>query len=240
MTDLHTHILPGMDDGCRDVSESLQLLEQSAAQGIRTVACTSHFYPTQNSPEQFLARRAAAAERLFAAMPDTAPQILLGAEVYYFDGIDRAPSVEALQIGDSGVLLVEMPFTAWTSRMISEIKALHGRNGITVLLAHIERYLSWQPMSTWETLRSAGIMTHCNADFFLNWRTGRRARRMLRDGLIDFIASDCHNTTSRPQKLGLAMKKLTSEERRHMEARLSRLFPDYQLGHTPVDDGVLI
>ena len=64
MTDIHSHILPGMDDGSRSTEESLAMLAASAAQGVRAIAATPHFYAMENSPEEFLARRAAAVARL--------------------------------------------------------------------------------------------------------------------------------------------------------------------------------
>lgn len=82
MIDLHTHILPGMDDGSRDVLESLAMLEASAAQGVGLVAATPHFYAEENSPERFLSRRAEAAQRLRAALRPGLPEIRLGAEVH--------------------------------------------------------------------------------------------------------------------------------------------------------------
>ena len=57
MIDLHSHILPQMDDGSRSVDESLQMLAALAAQGVTDVAATPHFYASENSPERFLARR---------------------------------------------------------------------------------------------------------------------------------------------------------------------------------------
>ena len=54
MTDMHCHILPGMDDGSRSAAESLSMLEASAAQGVDRIVATPHFYAGENSPEVFL------------------------------------------------------------------------------------------------------------------------------------------------------------------------------------------
>ena len=58
MTDLHTHILPGMDDGARSAEESIHLLRLEWEQGVRRVALTPHFYPQREGLEEFLHRRA--------------------------------------------------------------------------------------------------------------------------------------------------------------------------------------
>ena len=57
MTDLHTHILPGMDDGARTVKESLKMLRMERSQGVDTVVLTPHFYRDYETPEHFLQRR---------------------------------------------------------------------------------------------------------------------------------------------------------------------------------------
>ena len=56
MTDIHTHILPQMDDGSQSAAESLAMLEELARQGITCIAATPHFYAQENSPAEFLRR----------------------------------------------------------------------------------------------------------------------------------------------------------------------------------------
>ena len=61
MIDLHTHVLPGMDDGSRSPEESARMLRELAAQGVTLAAATPHFYAGENSPDRFLRRRKEAA-----------------------------------------------------------------------------------------------------------------------------------------------------------------------------------
>ena len=88
MTDLHTHILPGMDDGAKTPEESLQMLRMERDQGVDTVVLTPHFYRDREWPERFLARRRASAEALrdaLMALPEeeirNMPRLILGAAV---------------------------------------------------------------------------------------------------------------------------------------------------------------
>lgn len=60
MTDLHCHILPGIDDGAKDVSVSLELLRKEYEDGVRNIAFTSHFNSERTTVEAFLEKRAAA------------------------------------------------------------------------------------------------------------------------------------------------------------------------------------
>ena len=217
-----------MDDGSASSEESLDMLAASAGQGVDLIAATSHFYPTENSPEQFLRRRQASYERLCEAMRVDGrvfPRILLGAEVYYFEGISTADDVDRLRIEGTPLLLLEMPFSPWTSRMVDEVKRLHERRGITVLMAHIERYFRWQEEDVWDELADCGILMQSNAEFFLSWRTKHKAVRMLHQGRIHFLGSDCHNMTSRSPRLGEAYRVIGAEEVRALAANAARWLP---------------
>lgn len=84
---------------------------------------------------------------------------------------------------------------------------------MTVLLAHVERYLGGQPPAVWEALLDWGVLNQCNADFFLRWRTRRKALQMLREGRIHFLGSDSHNMDTRPPRLGKALEILGERDR---------------------------
>lgn len=228
MTDLHCHVLPRMDDGSRSEKESLAMLEALAAQGVDRVAATPHFYAEENSPEEFLDRRAAAMRRLTSYWRPGLPVLKLGAEVCYFEGISRCESLDALKLQGTGLLLLEMPFAPWTHRMLREVWELQDRPGTTVLLAHIERYLHWQNGETWEMLAEWGVLNQCNATFFLSWQTRRRAIRMLREGKIHLLGSDSHNMDTRPPRLGEALAGLGQREREILEEHSRRLLPDWR------------
>ena len=220
MVDIHSHVLPGIDDGSRSVEQSLEMLRASADQGIHTIAATSHFYPSECSPRRFLRRRAQSAERLFEALDQQkakVPQILLGAEVYYFDGISTSDEVESLRIEGTPLLLLAMPFTPWTDRMVAEVERLNERRGICVLLAHVERYFRFRSDSVFRELLDCGVLMQSNAEFFLNRWTRRKAVKMLRREELHFIGSDCHNMTSRAPCIGAALDLLAPAERERLE-----------------------
>lgn len=198
MVDFHTHILPGMDDGSKDVQQSLQMLRLEQEMGIDTVVLTPHFYASRNNPARFLERRAAAWEKLRPALPEGCPELLLGAEVQYFDHMDHAEGISSLCIGSTGVLLLEMPFRPWDSRVLDTVMELHGCGGIQVVLAHIERYFSFcRKAEDWEMLRRCGILMQVNASFFSGFFGRRKAMAMMNRGEFQLIGSDCHNLDKR-------------------------------------------
>lgn len=211
MIDLHSHILPGVDDGSVSVEMSCAMLNELQTQGVETVVATPHFYALQDAPEDFLRRRAEAAETL-AAHTENAVRLLLGAEIAYFDGLSSSEVPEKLQIGDTGLVLVEMPFCAWTQRMIREVCQIPVMTGLTPVLAHVDRYRDRKQLPKFqEELLAQGILFQCNAEAFLPRWDRRWALQMLRQGKIHFLGSDAHNLTTRAPKLDQAAKVITQK-----------------------------
>lgn len=208
MIDIHTHILPGMDDGSSSLEESLAMARESARQGVRLLAATPHFYATQEDPNSFLRRREKSLALLESAWQDSFPTLLVGAEVRYFDGISRVEKIAHLTLDHTRILLLEMPFTSWSRRMVEEVVELQRSRGLQVLLAHVERYLKDQDGQVWETFRQNGVWMQCNANFFLRWQTKRKAQALFKKGEIQMLGSDTHNMTSRPPNLAMAREAL--------------------------------
>ncbi len=204
MIDFHSHILPGIDDGSASVEESLELLRMLADQGIEAVVATPHFYPDRTSASEFLKKRAAAYEKLCECDLSGLPRIILGAEVKYYDSIRRMEELEQLCAGESRVLLLEMPFERWSEMTVKEVETLSRSGRVTVVLAHIDRYLAFQSREVWERLFESGVLTQANASFFAGRFTKRKALNMLASGMINVIGSDCHNLTSRKPLIGKA------------------------------------
>lgn len=215
MIDLHSHILPGVDDGSRDLEMTQQMLEEMARQGVRTVVATPHFYATSDKPESFFRRRAAALEQV-AQLQGALPEILSGAEVAYFDGMSRSEILPQLKLGASSLVLVEMPFCRWTKRMIREVCEINLETGLTPVLAHVNRYRqAGQFPDFQEQLRDEGVLFQCNAEAFLSPFIRGWALKQLKQRNIHFLGSDAHNMTARPPKLQKAaqiiQKKLGAE-----------------------------
>ncbi len=202
--DFHTHILPGVDDGSRDVGESLAMLEELTRQGASGIAATPHFYAWQSSPEQFFAKRQNAWEKLKPHLGAEAPEIRLGAEVQYFEGIHRYDGLEQFCMEGTRLLLVEMPVCTWTTRMISAILEVNNHKNVTVLLAHIERYLPYRNGKACEQLLEQGVLMQASTGFFIEKH--RIAMKMLREGKIHFLGTDSHNMDSRKPDLAQALE----------------------------------
>lgn len=202
MVDLHSHILPGIDDGSRSLEMTEAMLAEMGKQGIHTVAATPHFYANRDLPEAFLQRRKKALEQV-AGLTGNYPKIIPGAEVAYFDGMGRSQILEQLQLGDTGLVLIEMPFCPWSGRMIREVCQIWNETGLTPVLAHIDRYRK-QIKEFLPELLDNGVLFQCNAEAFLSIWTRRWALNLLEQSYIHFLGTDAHNLTSRPPRLAEA------------------------------------
>lgn len=207
--DFHSHVLPQLDDGSHSAEESLSMLSAEKSSGILTVAATPHFYPDAESPSDFLERRQKSFSIIKNDLGKNTPEILLGAEIAYFEGMKNCRELKELAIEKAGLLLIEMPMTEWTERMLSDILFLSDSIEKVPLLAHIDRYqLSHGELSLVRDYVRNGGMVQANAASFLHFATCGKMIRMIDSGLVHLLGSDCHNTVSRPPNLGTAVEKI--------------------------------
>ena len=227
MFDFHTHILPSIDDGSKSVEMSLQMIRELARQGATGIASTSHFYADQNSPVEFLRRRQTSWEKLRPALDASVPPIRLGAEVHYFDGIEKNPDIPRLRISGTRILLLEMPMAKWPRRVVNSVVDLNHNGGITVMLAHIERYIDQNDRDVWDYFLDNDVVMQASCEFFADKRSRRQAIKMLEAGRIHVLGTDSHNMQGRKPNLEPCVefirKKLGNDYIRRMEYFEDRL-----------------
>lgn len=206
LIDWHSHVLPGIDDGSQTVEESIVLLKALSSQGVHTVVATPHYNADQESVESFLQRRSESLRNLSKGFCSENLKILLGAEVRYYPGISRLEEIGKLKIEGSRLLLLEMPRSKWTEYTLRELEELSGSGDTIPILAHIERYLSFQTDSILHRLYECGILMQVNAPFFTGFFTRKKALRLLGESKIHLVGSDCHNMIGRPPMLDQAFQ----------------------------------
>ena len=212
MTDLHTHILPGMDDGAENVEKSIEMLKAQRSQGVDTVVLTPHFYRYQENPKMFLERRLKSASELAKAMEKMGeerrelPTLVLGAEVAWRPDMAEWDELAQLCIGQTNNLLLELPFGPWSDKMLDHLYNFIGRSGVMPIIAHLDRYLKLQPKEYIEDVMSLGAYVQVGSDILCHPLHRSGAMKLLRDGKVHTIASDCHDMTHRPPNLAAAMQ----------------------------------
>lgn len=208
MIDWHTHILPNLDDGSKSIDESIAMLEMLKNQGVDIVAATPHFIANKRSVTSFIQRRQSAYEKLCGVLPEGSPKIILGAEVEYYSGISRMEDLKLLRFENSKVLLLEMPMAKWSDYTVRELIEISSSRDFKLLIAHIDRYMSYQSPKVLEKLCGNGVLMQANASFFNDFLKKHKALKLLNEGFIHAIGSDCHNITSRPPKIGSAFETI--------------------------------
>ncbi|MGN1179141.1 MAG: CpsB/CapC family capsule biosynthesis tyrosine phosphatase, partial [Candidatus Ornithospirochaeta sp.] len=184
---------------------SQEILRQTRSQKVKKMVATPHFYPDKTSLESFLSKREVAARKILSVYDeDTCPTLYLGAEAAYYPGIGDSTLLDYLTIVGTNTLMIEMPFHKWDESEVADIIRISMNEGLNVILAHIERYLSWQEEGVIDRLRDAGVFIQSNAEFFISPSTRPKALDMLRNNKIHILGSDTHNTSSRPQMIGEA------------------------------------
>lgn len=197
MVDFHSHILPAIDDGSKNSEESLELIKMLSAQKVEFVVATPHFRPNKEKVDEFIKRRSSSFNELSNLLTESMPRVLLGAEVQYYPGISRMEDIEKLCIDGTKVLLLELPFERWTEMTVKEVIELSNLRNITVVVAHIDRYIKFQKRAYINALLDNGILFQSNPDFFTGFFTKNKAFSMLKNNEIHFLGSDCHNLTTR-------------------------------------------
>lgn len=221
MYDLHTHILPGMDDGAGSIEQSIAMLDMEIAQGVDAVALTPHFYRTSEHIDEFLRRRAAAMAQLTGVLSNkVCPKLILGAEVAWMPGMADWDSLEALCYTDTNVLLVELPFTKWNDEMFRQLYNLEIRRGITPMIAHIDRYFGIQEKRYFSTLFEMEFPVQISSMSLQGVIGGRRAMKILSERNAILI-SDCHSPTERPPNMGVALKIIQKKLGLNVAKRIS-------------------
>lgn len=221
MIDIHTHILPGLDDGCKNLDETLEVLTQYKKQGVSKVVATPHFGMGRESIRCFIERRNRVAEQIPTG--DGFPKIILGAEVYY-TGIDfsRYEDIEKLCIGNGPYMLIETNPTRLGNDIVDCFKRLMFERGIIPILAHVERYyFIGNNKSIIRKLSSEGTILQMNTELFLNFLSRNKAMRILQSEKVELIGSDCHNISNRPPNIKKAFELISHKLGNEIVSRMN-------------------
>lgn len=200
MIDIHTHILPGVDDGAKDLEISLALLKEEIAQGVSTIYLTPHNNKnTKTGPE--LKEKF---QSFLLETKDLNVTLKLGSEIYYYhDMIKDLNEGRILTMDNTKKVLVE--FSTRTETDISEVVYELVRSGYTPIIAHIERY-PYLSKYDYAEIKDNGALIQVNASSFKSFGSRRKMKYLLKNHLIDYVGSDCHNTGHRNVDFSHAVK----------------------------------
>lgn len=207
--DIHTHILPAVDDGAKSENESIAMLEMLKKQGITDVCFTPHFDPRTRSKEAFAAKRQEAYNRIKDAVMQSGITPHLGAEVKLYPNLFNNGNLDLLCIDGKKHILIEMPFEPISeSTVIDRLYKLCADYSVIPILVHPERYKKFFNEDFLCEACNAGCLVQVDNEVFGHMFLRKKVRRFIDDGLVHFIASDCHNTSDRCPDFDIAEKFL--------------------------------
>jgi protein-tyrosine phosphatase len=205
MIDLHSHILPGIDDGAKDMDMALEMARMAVADGIEVMACTPHFMPGMydNTASDIRQRVLSFNTELIRNSIDLA--VVTGSDAHMRpDFISCLRNGDILTLHDTRYVLFEPPHNIMPQRL-EDLLFNISVSGYCPIFTHPER-LKWieQNYGIVQQLSKAGVWMQITSGS-LTGRFGARpqywAKRMLAEGLVNILATDAHNTKSRPPLL---------------------------------------
>lgn len=221
ITDLHCHILPGIDDGSPDLDMTRKLLEEEKRQGVTQIVFTPHFWSWQKTVRQFEKDRYGAAVKAAPLLDELKIQWTAGAEVRMTPELLEMDLKKFIYV-NSGYFLLEWPFDQFPlygEEVVSNIMNLDARP----IFAHIERYdYFWNDPEALDDYIHAGVVCQTNAGTIIHHNTRKKALEYIKKGYIHVLSSDAHNMETRPPKLLEAYEIVEKELGRRYAEELMR------------------
>lgn len=200
--DIHTHLMFGVDDGSRDIKMTLKMLEVAILDGTTDLFLTPHYrlYLSSNTPQ--------ITRPLFNDIKERAAHLPINLYLGNEMRVD-SKSLSAIKeknfntLNDSDYLLIDYPFSLFVGdpvEKILKVASIHPH----IIVAHPERHSYTRSLSVIEDIKNKGILIQVNAGSILGSHGSESeyfAHELLENKLVDFVASDGHNLTSRPPLL---------------------------------------
>ena len=188
MIDIHSHLLPGVDDGAASIEASVPVLRRFAESGVECVVLTPHLRASCASAAP-VGRHRSILDALRAAAP-ASPELRLGWEIMLdVPGVDLTG--DSLGLGGSRAVLVEFPRAAVPVASTGELRRLRA-SGVVPVVAHPERYRGCSPRTVREWRSAGAVIQMDSAGLLGSGRVGTACRALLAEGLVDLFASDNH------------------------------------------------
>lgn len=205
LVDIHTHILPGIDDGAGNMEITQEMISIAYKDGIRTIIFTPHydarrFFNTKNIILNKI-------EELRPWLSEKYPDLIIypGCELYYsHTAVEKLISGEIQTMADSEYVLVEFPTSVTPTALKSGLQDILYK-GYTPILAHVERYQEvFHDIEYLYSLKQMGVHIQVNASTItgeVGFFVKMYVKKLVNNSIIDFIATDAHSTGRRSPRL---------------------------------------
>lgn len=210
--DIHTHILPGIDDGSQSMDESIQMLRIAEREGITDMIATPHYKGGRHNASPQTVQRLLGELKGHAEELGIHVSIHLGNEILYFSEVEDALDEKHIfTMNDSDFVLVEFhpgDRYGYIRNALDHVQSI----GYTPILAHAERYTCMlKDKDAIRQIRDMGVRIQVNAasvEGALGWMVKHFTHEILRKHLVDYIGTDAHSSDKRAPELQKCAKIL--------------------------------
>ncbi|KOA20586.1 tyrosine-protein phosphatase YwqE [Clostridium homopropionicum DSM 5847] len=221
MIDIHCHILPGIDDGAKDMEMSLEMLRIAEEDGIKKIIATPHFYRGYFENQYKDIEKSVEELNKAAKENNINVEVLPGQEIFLDNHTLQDYKEGAINcLNYSGYMLIELPnkeIPKYTFDIIYELRLL----GVKTIIAHPERYYFVEKdIKILNRFIEEGCLFQLNATS-LNGTFGKKIQKtainLMKNGLCNFVASDAHSTTRRIPKLKSTLMEIKHQNKQIYE-----------------------
>lgn len=238
--DIHCHLIPGVDDGAKDIEESLAALKEEHDQNVKWIICTPHVTADLNSQkaENIKASFDELKDRLKKTDFGQDMELYLGCELMYSESLaERLEAGEIWTMSGTSYILVEfLPSVSYEElyRAVGKLSA----KGYIPILAHIERYLClYKRLDRIRDLHESGAYFQVNASSLKGGMLNKRTtfiKKLCKSGLVHFLATDSHGMVYRQPDI----KKGAEWVMHNCDSRLGQKIL-YQNGIAVLNDNII-
>ena len=202
MIDIHCHILYGVDDGAKDIEESLNMLEEAESQGLTNVILTPHYRRTMfETPIETIETHFGELQQMWQANPNRTLKLHLGCECHIdSEAVENFRSGRCKTLAGGSYVLAEYSHLSEFADIRRSADDLL-MNGYTPVIAHAERYeCLTRKLDRLDSLGRMGCMIQVNTDSVLGLEghaVKSFCKKLLKERMVDLIASDAHNLKDR-------------------------------------------
>ncbi len=211
--DIHSHILPCVDDGAKSIEASIGILEMLKNQGVTDVIATPHFYAYNDNFEDFFELVNNSYNDLLDAIKDMdLPKVHLGCELLYFPQMGKSTGVKHFTLCGSNYMLLELPDGKLGGSVFDDIHRLINHYDIIPIFAHIERYSKARGFNDILSFIEHGhALAQVNTSSVVGGPFKRITHKLIKNDYITFLGSDAHSLRARPPMFDEALKVITKK-----------------------------
>ncbi|MDO4169334.1 MAG: hypothetical protein Q4D45_05460 [Lachnospiraceae bacterium] len=208
--DMHCHILPGVDDGAKNMTDALKMLELEMKEGINKILLTPHYLAGKTDPD--LIKTQYQKLKYEIKIRNYPLELYLGNELFYSTSIIfELQKGRALTLAGTSYVLIEFETEISYQKMRKALNELL-MAGYRPIIAHMERFtcLMSNKNRITELIRQ-GVLMQANTNSFIWHRTSNSLLQLLQHGNIHFIGTDCHRPDWRTPQMQITIKKIQTK-----------------------------